>query len=325
MFGYIKHFPSELKVREVQLYKSFYCGLCKTMGVFSRLTLSYDMVFLALMRTVLTDENFESGTHRCVLKPLKKNRYIKTNKSLSYSAAVSSILTYYKCIDDTRDSRNIFKKLFFRILSVFFVRGKNKANILYPTLEEKIKEPLERLSALEQGNCASIDEVAAAFSEMMKSIASFGLDEFNTNTNSIRIAEHIGLHLGRWLYIIDALDDFESDLKKRRYNAFAVYYGGDKNKFIQDLDTIKYSLTSSLKEIDTAFSFLGNNNSMVSPIVLNIVNLGLCSVQEKILRKYCKSNKSGKNNNKHDKSDNDIEIIEIEIIEIEEFVDDRSI
>ena len=303
MFGYIKHFPSELKVREVQLYKSFYCGLCKTMGVFSRLTLSYDMVFLALMRTVLTGEKFESKTHRCILKPLKKNRYIKSNKSLAYSAAVSSILIYYKCIDDARDSKNIFKKLFFRILSIFFVRGKNKATILYPVLEEKIKESLECLSALEQRECASIDEVAAAFAEMMKNISSFGLDE---SDSAIRIAEHIGLHLGRWLYIIDALDDFESDLKKRRYNAFAVYYCGDKNKFIQDLDTIKYSLTSSLKEIDTALSFISNTNSMVSPIVFNIVNLGLCNVQEKILSKHSKNYK-----------DKDTEI--------EEFVDERSV
>jgi len=282
LFGYIKHFPSELKVREAHLYKSFYCGLCKTMGVFARLTLSYDMVFLALVRAMLTDEKFECKTHRCVFKPFKKNRFIKANASLSYSAAVSGILSYYKCIDDARDSRNIFKKMFFRVLSLFFVRGKIKACVSYPGLEEKIKEPLERLADLERGNCSSIDEAAAAFAEMMKNIASFGLIESTAPT--VRVADHIGLHLGRWLYIIDALDDFESDLKKRRYNAFAEYYGGDINKFTQDLDIIKYSLTSSLREIDTALPLLGGGT--VSPIVSNIVNLGLCNVQEKILRKY---------------------------------------
>ena len=51
MFGYIRPNKPELLVKEYDLYKSAYCGLCKRMGKdygrLSRLALSYDGTFLA--------------------------------------------------------------------------------------------------------------------------------------------------------------------------------------------------------------------------------------------------------------------------------------
>ena len=57
MFGYVRTMDSELKVKEHELYKATYCGLCRSMGEVcggsSRLTLSYDGVFLSLLRTIV--------------------------------------------------------------------------------------------------------------------------------------------------------------------------------------------------------------------------------------------------------------------------------
>ena len=156
MFGYIKPLADELKVREFELYKAFYCGLCRTMGIFSRLALNYDMVFLALMRTALAGEKFESKPFRCFLKPYKKRAYIKFNNSvnsLEYSASIAGILAYYKCIDDMRDSKNKLKKLISAVISLFFLPGKNKASKTYPELEDKIKQSLDKLN-----NCEAIKQ-----------------------------------------------------------------------------------------------------------------------------------------------------------------------
>ena len=53
MFGYIRPNKPELLVKEYDLYKSAYCGLCKRMGKdygrLSRLALSYDGTFLAML------------------------------------------------------------------------------------------------------------------------------------------------------------------------------------------------------------------------------------------------------------------------------------
>jgi len=295
LFGYVKPLSGELKVREFELYKSFYCGLCKTMGKkisrLSKFTLSYDMVFLALLRISLTNENIENNSFRCKLKPAKKRNHIKSNESLMYSSCVSAILSYYKYMDDINDAKNIFKKFFIKIFFppvLFFSKMKKKALRYYPELDGLIKPSLAKLSGLEKNKCKSIDEAASCFAELMKNVLSFGLE----TPEQIKTAEIIGWHLGRWLYIIDALDDFDKDLKRREYNPFIEYYG-DKKNLILDIEIIGFSLTSSLSEIKTAFSLINNiidNNLCVNPIILNIIDLGLCQQQEKILNKLNNAN-----------------------------------
>jgi len=257
----------------------------------SRITLNYDMVFLVLLRIALTNENnenienLENLSFRCKLKPTKKRNYIKQNEALIYSSCVAAVLSYYKFIDDINDTKNILKKFFIKIFFppfLFLKRMKKNAKKYYPELDGLVKTSLLKLSELEKNKCKSIDETASCFAELMKNIASFGLKD----NENIKIAEIIGWHLGRWLYIIDALDDFDKDLKRKEYNPFIEYYG-EKNNLIQDIKIIEFSLTSSLSEINAAFSLINNiNNSCVNPVVLNIINLGLCEQQEKILRRF---------------------------------------
>ena len=284
MFGYIKPLISELKVRELELYKSFYCGLCKTTGKkispFSRLTLNYDMVFLTLVRIALTGEKIETANFRCKLNPLKKRNHIKTNNALIYSSCAAAVLSYYKFIDNINDAKK-FKKFLLKSLfpvRLFLSRGKKNAQKYYPGLEEKLTPYLSELLILEKNNCASIDKAASCFAGLMENLASYGLKE-NTGT-----AGTIGRHLGRWLYITDALDDFDKDKKRGEYNPFVLYYG-DKNNMTSDINIIRDSLALSLSEASAAFSNLDKPGVCVDPIILNIINLGLCECQEKILNK----------------------------------------
>ena len=54
MFGYVKIYKPELKVKHYEAYKGVYCSLCKTLkkeyGAFASLTLNYDFTLLALTR-----------------------------------------------------------------------------------------------------------------------------------------------------------------------------------------------------------------------------------------------------------------------------------
>lgn len=286
MFGYIKPLACELKVREFELYKSFYCGLCKTMGKkispFSRLALSYDMVFLALVRTALTGETPEAAHFRCRLKPFKKRGYIKPNNALLYVSCVSAILAYYKFIDDINDAHNKFKKFFLRIFfppRLFLSHIRKTARRYYPGLEAQIKPPLEKLAGHEKTGCKSIDQAASCFAELMQIIASFGLDD----PNQAQTAGIIGKNLGRWLYIIDALDDFDKDLRRKEYNPLIKYYS-DKKNLAADIPAIKDSLILNLIEMGDAFAKFVDIDSCAAPVILNIINLGLCDCQEKIIK-----------------------------------------
>ena len=288
MFGYIRPMSAELKVRELELYKSFYCGLCRTMGKkispFSRIALSYDIVFLALLRIALTGEQIAQSPFRCLLKPTKKRQFIKENEALLYSACVSANLSYYKYIDDLADEKNRLKKI---LKNVFFPprlilsQMKKKANGYFSKLEEQIAPYLLRLSELEKSG-GSIDESAACFSGLMKNVLSFGL----LDSGRILIAENIGLRLGRWLYLIDMLDDFEKDKKRGEYNPFVLHYG-DKQALSDDIGLVRFSLDSELCEMSSAFSLLDpGQNPCIHSIVFNIIDLGLFEAQEKILNKF---------------------------------------
>ena len=281
MFGYIKPLMPELKLKEHELYKAFYCGLCKTMGkkisVFSRITLSYDMVFLCLIRSALTGENIELTPFRCKLKPTKKRLLVKTNDALIYSSCVSAILSYYKCIDDINDTKNKVKKIFIRLALPLFSHMKKRACKYYDGLEEKIKSPLSKLNALEKSGQGSVEAAAAYFAELMQEVASFGLSEGTDGAELI--AKSIGYHLGRWLYIIDALDDFERDRETGEYNPFVEYYKTKEN-ILNDIELIRSLPTVSLAEMAKAVSLIGS--SCTVPLISNIINLGLCDVQEKI-------------------------------------------
>ena len=87
MFGYIRISKPELKVKEYEMYKAVYCSLCKYLGkeygILSRLTLSYDFTFLALLNMSLKDgcENFHKG--RCAFNPIKKCNYCENDKNFS--------------------------------------------------------------------------------------------------------------------------------------------------------------------------------------------------------------------------------------------------
>ena len=60
MFGYVIPRKSELRVREWESYRAYYCGLCKELGreygFLSRFVLNYDLVLLALTADSLAGE-----------------------------------------------------------------------------------------------------------------------------------------------------------------------------------------------------------------------------------------------------------------------------
>jgi hypothetical protein len=150
MFGYVTPLESELKVKEQQFYKSVYCGLCKTMGKKvcseSRLTLSYDVVFLCLVRFLLDEEDLAFKKGRCGLSPFKKRVILMPNPSLEYCAKAGALLAYHNIADDVKDKRGI-KRLGAKLLLSSAKRMRKKAMI--EELDKHISELLtHRLSHL---------------------------------------------------------------------------------------------------------------------------------------------------------------------------------
>ncbi len=270
MFGYVTPLEGELKVKEQLFYKSVYCGLCKTMGKRvcneSRLTLSYDVVFLALVRFLLTEEKLEFVKGKCGVSPFKKKAIMKSNPTLEYSAAVGALLAYHNIADDVKDKKGM-KRLLSRFLLFSARRMKKRAAL--PDLDSFIGNKLNELDILEKSSEATVDSAAQIFGELLSEIFSNGLDG-----ESKLIASEIGLHVGRWIYIADAADDYEKDKKRGEFNPIEEY-GAER---------LKISLTLELESVSRALELITPYDSGIMNIVKNIIYLGMPSRIEIIVK-----------------------------------------
>ena len=111
MFGYVSILKDELKVKDYRLFRAYYCGLCKSLGknsgILSRFGLSYDMTFLLLVLSAVSDYEFTFSEERCIAHPANRHMITDENPVSEYVANVSCILAYLKCVDDFRDEHSI--------------------------------------------------------------------------------------------------------------------------------------------------------------------------------------------------------------------------
>ena len=282
MFGYIKPDSGELKVRQFELYKSIYCGICKTGGkTVSRLTrfiLSYDFVFMAALRLVFTQESYTLEAGRCVYNPLKRKNIMAKNDALIFTASAFAVLSYFSFVDDINDSKGL-KKFFKKIALPFLSPMKRKALKHFPALEEIIKPPLAELSNVESQSQPSVDEAADCFARLVSRLLSFGLTDANA-----RIAENCGYHLGRYIYIIDACDDLDDDVKTGNFNPLKSIYK-DKEAMIKQPDHISATLTDSMNAFLLSYSLHDRCDDDLDSIAMNIAVLGTAKTQREILYK----------------------------------------
>ena len=282
MFGYIKPEVPDLRVRDNELYKAYYCGLCRAMGAHicrgSRFTLSYDVVFLAIVRAAAANEAISVKRKRCMAHPLKKRAYVECTPSLEYSAKASALLTYYKVEDDVADSKGI-KKQFKKFLRPAVRRYRKKAAL--PELDEMIKRSLERLSSLEKSG-GGAEECADCFGAALGDIFAYAFGDKATE----RILSDFGYHVGRWVYFIDAADDYEKDKESGEFNPFSAY-----DPF--PAEEIRYSALLELDAAKKSLDLISFENKRLFDIIENIIYLGMPEAADRVLGKTREQNEEG--------------------------------
>ena len=283
MFGYIRTHVPELKVREHECYRAVYCGLCREMGrctgCCSRLTLSYDFVFLTLVRMAVTGERPTFSPRRCALHLLKKRPSMESGEALTHSARCAAILNYWKIRDDRADERGV-KRLRAMLVQPFMAGGRRRTRKAYVELDAAIAAHLETLSELERQNTDSADLPANAFGALLRDICAYGLDG-----TQARLAAAIGYHTGRWIYLIDALDDRAADAVRGSYNPLNLMYG-TAVLTAEQIETFSAHLTEELMEIESALDLIDDDTFPEGMALLrNILYLGMPRVSEAIMQK----------------------------------------
>ncbi len=217
MFGYVRVSKPELRIKEFELYKSVYCSLCKRLGkdygFISRFALNYDFTFTALLELAFVDKFDGTHSKRCVCNPLKKCNYCIQDKEFALSSAALVILGYYKICDDIEDEKWL-KRLKARFLKLLFKSSYKKALKNYPNIDKIAKEYFEAQKAAEKNTECDLDTAAEPSSVMLSKL----LPMCALNGNDKKVLEFLGRLLGRYIYLLDCLCDYDKDVKKGAFN-----------------------------------------------------------------------------------------------------------
>lgn len=272
MFGYVKPVLGEMLVKEHEFYKATYCGICRAMkkhtGTLSNLTLSYDSVFLALVRMLyIPDEDFSAERRRCIAHPAKKRPMLKENSAIEYTARAFAVLTYYKLKDDLHDESGL-KKLGVNAVRPITSVANSKADL--KDLSSIVADRLGKISALEADRCESVDLPAKLFGELLGEIFAYNLPQ-----NERLVPYQVGYHLGKFIYAADAAEDYDKDLKSGSYNPYVILYKGQPLTS-ENKHSIKCGLLLECKNLEGAVNLLPfGKRATIENIINNVIYLGL--------------------------------------------------
>ena len=213
MFGYVTASMKELDKDMQRRYSAVYCGICRRIrvqsGNVSRLGLSYDMAFLALLLMSLYEPEETGGEKACLMHPVRRRPWVD-NRYIQYAADMNVVLSYYNCLDDWQDDGKVSA----RLLAQQFGKHVPEIEARYPRQCRAIRDCIRRLSELEKENCPNPDEPASCFGRLMGQLLTYEEDLWAPTLGQM------GFYLGRFIYLLDAALDYEKDEKKRKYNPY---------------------------------------------------------------------------------------------------------
>ena len=219
MFGYVTPDKPYLTLRDFALYRSVYCGICislkRNYGNLSRLATTYDAVFLSLLLHNYLDEDYVIENKRCILHPLRKRTRVAANELDDVVCAFNLLLMYHKIMDDVADEGKFRSKA----AGTAFRRAYRKAARRYPEMDRIIAARYGETAELERAGCESIDRVADPFANMLAEMTELVLK--GRFTEDIRVFCY---NVGKWIYLIDALDDLDEDFKRGNYNPYLAAF-----------------------------------------------------------------------------------------------------
>lgn len=208
MFGYVMVDAQSLGKEQQERFKRVYCGVCHEIrGLKGRFSLTYDSAFLALLLNSLYEPEETELSCRCGAHPLKK-QLLETGEMTRYAADINVILFYYSMLDGWSDEKSLPRKL----TSDAFKKEFEAACARLPGKKQAINAELESLSSLEKARSNDIDAAAGCFGRLLGSVFAMKDDEWAP------LLYRMGDALGRFIYICDAWDDCDKDIKNGAYN-----------------------------------------------------------------------------------------------------------
>ncbi len=293
MFGYVRADTPYLFIKDDQLYRAMYCGVCRGIGEAcgqaARMGLSYDIAFLSVILHNIAGQDVTLTKQRCLAHCIRSRQMSNVDELTRLLGAFNTALAYYKCVDDIADGdRGGLKKLWFQ-------KGFNRVKKKYPKVEQIVRENMVKQEETEKAKSDSLDRAADATANMLAEFSDYALGEKSTpHTHNLFYA------LGKWIYLIDALDDYDKDVKKGAYNPFYLAYGAScktellSGKYGEEIQFVFHATFFDIRESLSQIEFRFNRD-----LSDNVLLRGLPMMTKRIMDGCCAN---GKCKRKKDKS-----------------------
>ncbi len=272
MFGYVTVNQNELKMKEYQRYRSFYCGLCRSLrvrfGLKGQMLLPNDMTFADILLNGLYEVPLQKKEERCVVHPLKKQEMV-FNELTDYCADMGLLLAYYKMLDDVKDEGSIKARAYAKTIE----KAVRKISAKYPRQRKAVEQYIKKLSRYESELSHDLDQVAGVTGEALGEI--FVWKDEDIWNDELR---RMGFFLGKYIYLLDAYEDLEKDRKSGNYNPWHFYDGRDDFEAL-----VENTLTMMMAECARAFETLPIVQD--SEILRNIIYVGVWTKFREIQKK----------------------------------------
>ena len=283
MFGYVQLHKPEIKMGEYEQYRGVYCTLCRRLGkrygLPARMTLSYDMTFLALLYMALEENDPAFCDGRCSFNPTKKCARCQNTVGTDLAADIGILLTYYK-LQDTLTDEGVWKRLGARCLLPFAEGAHRRAAKRRPEADGWTAAMMEAQQTVERDNIPSVDRAAEPFAHLLGQLA----QSLSADERQQTVLQRLGYCLGRWIYLLDAAEDLPEDVAAGRYNPYAANHGltsADPDAVKAVRECAAPTLNACLAECIAAYNLLDIRR--FDGIIRNILEQGMPRAQRRVL------------------------------------------
>ncbi len=276
MFGYVLPVREKLPEKERAVYRAAYCGLCRSLkhryGFRARFFVNYDMTFLYFL--LQRQPPGEPLRCACPARLFCKKECLADDGVMGYAADLSVLLSYWK-LRDARQDGGFFRAGTARMLLLFYRRCYRKAAARQPQRDALFSELLTKLRELEQAHCTSLDRAADAFAKLLEACAPGDTPDRERPTRLLLY------HVGRFLYLTDALEDLPKDNRSGSYNPLRYRFTLHDGK-LTDADSreLRRTIEASVSMAASALSLLPE--SWAQELLYNIIYYGLPAVLQAV-------------------------------------------
>ena len=256
MFGYMRLDKEKLSLQQRKIYRDYYCSCCLALktnyGKAARFFLSYDIGYIALVlfpRTLKLEPCGKCGKHICDVKSCFNQEYWRK------ISLYEMVLVRMKLMDDTLDNRKKCSSLFLEKSFSFCFRKAERDVTPYLHYFKDYTEKEKRFT--------NYKEAEKEYLSFMKKIIK---EIFDADEENIQLL----LSLYRWILFIDAVDDYDKDIKKGTFSLMQLDLPmyNDKSAFVSaESDFLDSLFTKIHDDISVAYSHCVYNQQQ--KIILN--------------------------------------------------------